>query len=302
MVREVLILDDEKIQSENLSKALSSVLPNYNFSHAFEENSMLEIIENKFYNLAIVDLRMDDYAINGVDLINKILTINPFSKIIIVSAFVEDFLSEIPDLLSSGKIISVVKKDSFETWIPKLKGLIENYYKEQENSPNEINSALLQFYSEAKNEVDTYKKGEKLENFISLLFGSFGYKDISKRVIDRSRNEVDLIIRNEIEDSFLNKFGKYILIESKNKPSDGVDKNDFIQFFSKLENTNGLAELGILITSGYIGRNTYLEAMRTSRGRFKVLFLSNPEIEKILNSIDKLSTFKSIIDAQVKDN
>lgn len=302
MVQEILIIEDEKTQAESLTKALSKEIPSSNFSYAFEEEPMLNAIENKFFNLAIVDLRMDKFSVNGIQLIEKIIEVNPFSKIIIVSAYLGDFFTEIQNLLSTGKIINVIEKESFETWIPKLKLIIEKYYKDQEENPNEINSALLQFYANAKNEIDTYKKGEKLENFISLLFGHFGYKDISKRVIDRSRNEVDLIIRNEIDDTFLNKFGKYILIESKNKPNDGIGKNDFIQFYSKLENTNNLAELGILITSGYIGRNTYLEAMRTSRGNCKIIFLSNPEIENIINSPNKISAFKSIIDSQVKDN
>lgn len=301
MVQEVLIIEDEKTQAQGLSKALSKELT-YNFIYVSEEEEMLDAIENKFFNLAIVDLRMDRFSINGIELIKKIIEINPFSKIIIVSAYLGDFLSEIQGLFSTGKIIAVIEKESFETWIPKLKTIIENYYNDQIENPNQINSALLQFYSDAKNEVDTYKKGEKLENFISLLFGSFGYKEISKRVIDRSKNEVDLIIRNEIDDIFLNKFGKYILIESKNKPNDGIGKNDFIQFFSKLQNTSNLSELGILITSGYIGRNTYLEAVRNSSSKHKVIFISNPEIEKIITATNKLNAFKSIIDSQVKDN
>lgn len=302
MVKEILIIEDEKEQAEGLTLALNRVLPDYNFSCVFEEKSMLDSIENKFFNLAIVDLRMDKFSINGVKLIEKIIEENPFSKIIIVSAFLGDFFTEVQHLFSTGKIISVIEKENFEIWIPKLKTVISKYYNDLEQNPNEINTALLQFYSDAKNEVNNFKKGEKLENFISLLFGSFGYKNISKRVIDRSRNEVDILIRNEINDTFLNKFGKYILIESKNKPNEGVGKNDFLQFYSKLSNTTNLAELGIIITSGYIGKNTYLEAVRVSSGNHKVIFLSNPEIELIINSRDKIAAFKSIIDSQVKDN
>ena len=97
----------------------------------------------------------------------------------------------------------------------------------------------------------------------------------------RILNEVDLIIRNDIEDNFINKFGKYILVECKNKPVEKINKNDFIVFQSKLKNTNGLAELGILATTGYITKNTYVEAVRESGEARKILFLSNPEIEKL---------------------
>ena len=135
-----------------------------------------------------------------------------------------------------------------------------------------------------------------------MLFQSIGFRNINKRVKDKSLNEVDLIIRNEIDDSFINKFGKYILVECKNKPKEKVDKNTFIVFKDKLTATNGLAELGVLATTGYIARNTYIEAVRTSREQRKIIFLSNVEIEQLILSSSKLETFKSIIDNQVKDN
>ncbi|MBI3233550.1 MAG: restriction endonuclease [Bacteroidetes bacterium] len=75
---------------------------------------------------------------------------------------------------------------------------------------------------------------EQFEHFVSLVFQSIGFNNVNKRVIDKSLNEVDLIIRNDIEDSFLSKFGKYILVECKNKPKEKVDKNTFIVFNSKL--------------------------------------------------------------------
>lgn len=302
MTRNILIIDDEKVQADNLAKALAKEIPSADFISASQENEIMEIVENKFYNLALVDLRMDKYKFDGIDVINKIIEVNPFAKIIIVSAFTSEYLFKIKDILLSGKIIDILDKETFETWIPKLKMKVLEYYQKLEDNPSEINSALLQYYADAKNETDTYKKGKKFENFVSSLFGSFGYKEIRNRVIDKSLNEVDLIVRNEIDDKFLSKFGKYILIECKNKPNDGVSKNDFIVFANKLSNTNGLAELGVLITSGYISWNTYIEAVRTSKHNHKVLFLSNPEIERIINSADRLNEFKKIIDEQVKDN
>ena len=137
---------------------------------------------------------------------------------------------------------------------------------------------------------------------MSLIFQSIGFNQVLKRVKDQSLNEVDLIIRNDIEDNFINKFGKYILVECKNKPVEKVNKNDFIVFQNKLKNTNGLAELGIIATTGYITKNTFVEAVRESGEARKILFLSNPEIEKLIRADNKLSTFKNLINQQVKDN
>lgn len=209
---------------------------------------------------------------------------------------------KLKDLMLTGKVVDIQDKEDFETWLPKLKGTIENYYENIEKDPSEINNALLQFYSEAKNETDTFKKGEKFEHFMSLMFQSIGFNQVLKRVKDQSLIEVDLIIRNDSEDNFIGKFGKYILVECKNKPNTKVNKNDFIVFQNKLKNTNGLAELGIIATTGHITKNTYIEAIRESAESRKILFLSNPEIEKLIKADNKLTTFKNLIDQHVKDN
>ncbi|WP_445750053.1 response regulator [Polaribacter sp.] len=303
MKRSVLIIDDVKVQAQGLEKGLRKNLSSeYDLKSVFEEEEIIESIENRYFSLAIVDLRMDGFAFNGIELINKIIETNPFAKIIIVSAFKGEYLIQLKDLFLTGKIIDVLDKEDYDIWIPKLSGIIEKYHKESFKSPDEINNALLEYYSNAKNETEIYSKGEKFEHFVSLLFQSIGYNSINKRVIDKSLNEVDLIVRNEIKDPFLNKFGKYILIECKNKPKEKVDKNTFIVFSNKLKHTNGLAELGIIATTGYLTRNTYLEAMRDSNDVRKIIFISNKEFQRLIMSINKLETFKEIIDEQVKDN
>jgi CheY-like chemotaxis protein len=302
MKRNILVIDDVKEQAEGLSKALGKVLNNCTIESTFLENEILDAIENRFYTIAIVDIRMDGFEFDGIELVKKIIEVNPFAKVIIVSAFKDEYFRPLKDLLITGKVIDILDKEAFDIWIPKLKSVIESYYDNISENPSEINNALLDYYSLAKNETDTFKKGERFEHFISLIFQSIGFKHINKRIKDQSLNEVDLIIRNDINDTFVAKFGKYFLIECKNKPNEKVNKNDFIVFKSKLKHTNGLAELGILATTGYITKNTYHEAIRDSSENQKVIFLSNPEMEKLITAIDKLETFKAIIDSQVKDN
>lgn len=302
MKKTVLIIDDQQDQAEGLYKALSSTLKDIHFEWSSTEEEIKSSIEHKFYSLAIVDLRMDKYKFDGIELIKEIFIINPFAKVIVVSAFKDEYFKELKDIILTGKVVDVFEKDQFKILTENLQNAITNYYERLESDPSEINNALLQYYADAKNEKDVFKKGESFEHFISLLFQSFGYKEITKRVKDKSLNEVDLIIRNETDDTFLNKFGKYILVECKNKPESRVSKNDFIVFNAKLKNTNGLAELGVIATSGYISWNTYFEAIRESGETRKILFMSNPEIEQLIRAADKKEEFKRLIDSQVKDN
>lgn len=302
MRKNIIIIDDVKEQAEGLDKGLSKLMPEYSFENYHSEQEILNAIENRFFSLAILDIRMDDFSFDGIELAKKIFEVNPFAYVIVISAFKDEYFLRLKDLILTGKVIDIQDKEDFETWLPKLKLTIEKYYESVEKDPSEINNALLQYYSEAKNETNTYRKGEKFEHFMSLMFQSIGFNQVLKRVKDESLNEVDLIIRNDIEDSFISKFGKYILVECKNMPITKVNKNDFIVFQNKLKNTNGLAELGIIATTGYITRNTYIEALRESGESRKILFLSNPEIEKLIKADNKLSAFKNLIDNQVKDN
>ncbi len=302
MRQSVLIIDDERDQAEGLYKYFIKNVQNTDFHYVSNEKDIIEAIENRYFSIAIVDLRMDKFTIDGIDCIKKILEYNPFAKVIIISAFTSEYFSQIKDLLITGKVLDVVEKKDFNVFSKELEDIIKKYHQELSNDPSEINNALLESYSRAKNESDTYKKGEQFEHFVSLLFQSIGFNNISKRVIDRSRNEVDLVIRNEINDSFINKFGKYILVECKNKPDTNQGKDTFIVFKEKILNTNGLTELGILATTGYLAKTTYQEALRTSQGNVKIIFLSNNEFERLISAQDKLETFKTIIDEQVKDN
>ncbi len=272
MNKSVLIIDDEQTQVKNLTKALKDKLPDVEFIPTSAEEEIISVVENKFYSLAIVDLRMDKYSIDGIQLIAKIIEINPFAKIIVTSAFTQEYIDKLKHFILKGKIIGVLEKENFNVWVSKIVETINEYYATIEKDCSPLQIALLQHYANAKNEVDTYKKGERFEGFVSLLFGNIGYKDIKRRVIDESRNEVDLIVRNEISDLFLNKLGDYFLIECKNKPNEKIGKNDFIQFYSKLDNTNGLARFGFLFTTGYIAQTTYVEAVRTSKSEKKNSF------------------------------
>lgn len=303
MKKTILIIDDEKDQVDNLSKYLGIHLPpEYHIIKAHEEADIIEKVDNAYYSLVVLDLRMDNYEIDGVKIANKIIETNSFAKIIITSAFTAEFYQELKPLLLSGKIIDTIDKTSFTEFADQVRDSIVSYHDELFASEDSIQNALLESYAECKNTEHNYQKGVKFENFVSLLFNNIGFDKIIKRVIDKSQNEVDLIIRNDIDDKFLEKFGKYFLIECKNMPKTNIGKNTFIVFKSKLENTANLAELGMIATTGNFTKTAYIEAVRESTKDKKILFLTNLHFERLIFSIDRLETFKSFIDEQVKDN
>ncbi|MFT5617234.1 MAG: CheY-like chemotaxis protein [Arenicella sp.] len=301
MTHSALIIDDEKQQTLILEKVFKKERPNVHTMVAYEEAEILEAIENKYFNIAIVDLKMDRFSIDGFDIIQSILEKNPFAKIIIVSAFSLDYQKQLAEAFKTGRVETFVEKGKgYDIFMKEIIVATDNIIADFEsNSVSE--KALETMYAEAKNETDSYRKGEKFEQFVSILFGQMGFNHINKRVIDKSQNEVDLIVRNENPDLFFQKFKPYFLIECKNT-KESVNKNEFIQFFRKLEKTNGLANLGFLVTSSALKKTVYQEAMRDSSGDRKVVFISNIEIKQLIYANNKLEELKRIIDNQVKDN
>lgn len=302
VTRKILVIDDEKPQAIALAKTIESVIPMSNVLNASAKEEIINYVENKFYNLAVIDLRMDAYDFNGISLARRILEINPYAKILFVSKFIPEYLDELTPLLQNGNVLGFSdKKIDYDEWGEELKNVILPYYKQLDSNPQSISTALINMYSELKDEENTYLKGSRFEDFISLLFQSIGFSEIVKRTRDKSLNEVDLIVRNEIDDPFLTKFGKYILIECKNH-LDTIDKNDFILFKSKLTATNGLAELGFFITTSSFKRTAYLEALRSSEGHHKIVFIDNSLLMRLMKSEDPREELKRIIDYQIKDN
>lgn len=301
-LKKILIIDDERVQVQALGTTISEIFADAEVLLASSKEDILNSINNKFYNLVILDLRMDAYEFDGISLAKQIIDINPFSKILFVSKFSSEYMPKLASLLTNGSVIGFSEKKDYDSWKPELKMLIGDYYDSLDKDPSQVNNALLNYYAELKNENDAFLKGKKYEDFVSILFRSIGFKEIMKRVKDQSLNEVDLIVRNDIDDSFLYKFGKYILVECKNKPEGKTDKNDFIVFHSKLVNTNGLSELGFLFTTSSITRNTYIEAVRNSNGKEKIIIIDNRIMYSLLKSEDLKEGLKRIIDSQVKDN
>lgn len=302
VTRKILVIDDEKPQAIALAKTIESVIPMSNVLNASAKEEIINYVENKFYNLAVIDIRMDAYDFNGISLARRILEINPYAKILFVSKFIPEYLDELTPLLQNGNVLGFSdKKIDYDEWGEELKNVILPYYEQLDSNPQSISTALINMYSELKDEENTYLKGSRFEDFISLLFQSIGFSEIVKRTRDKSLNEVDLIVRNEIDDPFLTKFGKYILIECKNH-LDTIDKNDFILFKSKLTATNGLAELGFFITTSSFKRTAYLEALRSSEGHHKIVFIDNSLLMRLMKSEDPREELKRIIDYQVKDN
>lgn len=297
MNKSILIIDDDETQARELCKALQGKLQECSFSYAFEESDIMAKVITRFYSIAIVDLRMDKYEIDGFAVIDQIMTANPYAKIIVISAYLGEYMPKLSEYMSKGALLSWSEKKDYGKWVPELTTTISDYYSKDVN-PVAV-QILEDMYAKAKNEPDAVKKGRMFEEFVVGLFRQMGFAHIGTRVRDAASNEIDIIVRNDINDPFFGKYGRYIFAECKNKPEDGFSKNDFIIFHKKVSSSNGDSNLGVVFTTGHIKRTVYLEALKESGNDVKIVYLSSGEIARLIHTPDMLDEFKEIMDEQV---
>lgn len=297
MNKSILIIDDQESQAKELSSALQTTLDDCCICRASEEKDILTKVITRYYSVAIVDLRMEGYRIDGFDVMDQIMIANPYAKIIIVSAYMSEYMTRISEYISRGAVLAISEKKDLDVWVPELTKIIEGYFNKDLN-PFAI-QILEDLYANAKNEPNTAKKGRMFEEFVVGLFRQMGFIHIETRVRDKASNEIDLIVRNDLNDPFFNKFGRYIFVECKNRPELGFSKNDFIVFNKKVSSSNGDSNFGVVFTTGHVKRTVFLEALRESEKGIKILYLGSGEIAKLIHTPNMLDEFKEIIDRQV---
>lgn len=297
MNKSILIIDDQEKQAKKLCEALRISLKDCSLCYASKEDDIMAKVITQYYSVAIVDLRMDGYSFDGFDVMSQIMTANPYAKIIVISAYMNDYMLRISEYISKGAVLALSEKKDFDSWIPELTSIINDYFNKDLN-PIAV-QILENLFANAKNETDTLLKGKLFEEFVVGLFRQMGFIHIETRVRDKASNEIDLIVRNDLNDAFFSKFGRYLFVECKNRPELGFSKNDFILFNKKISASNGDSNLGVVFTTGHIKRSVYLEALRESEKGIKILYLGSGEIMRLIHTPNMLDEFKEIIDRQV---
>ncbi|TAG54587.1 MAG: response regulator [Cytophagales bacterium] len=138
MKHSILIIDDEEIGASNLLKSLKKEFNEFNVEIAYKEDDINTKIHNNYFNIAIVDLRMDNFSkgVNGFTFINQIISLNPFAKIIIVSAFLSEYIDSLNKILSTGRVEAIIDKDNYDVFVNNIKDSVLNITRSFESNPN----------------------------------------------------------------------------------------------------------------------------------------------------------------------
>jgi len=299
MNKNILIVYHIPSEASPLVKLLHEQMPGFIFERKTVEDEILQAIKSMNYSLAIFDLDIKLKGYTGLQLATMLVKINPLIKFLFLSANASwEYKSQLIAAIDSDRMVDIVVKRRLHL-SEELKLVLEHYYRNLLRADTNLNNGLLEYYEIAKNEKNLYQKAVIFESFMMALFQAFGYKEMKERIRNHAMNEIDVIIRNEIDDSFLRSFGKYVLIECKNIPGLAISRYDLINFHSKVKHAIGLNTMGIFATTGLVSRDIYDEAMSSAAEPGKIVFLDDAEILKLIRAEDKIEEFKKMITGQI---
>lgn len=304
MSKHILIIDDEREQAESLAKLLEKEMgAGFSFEPLWEEAEIENAVNDRAFSVAVLDIRMDGMPFDGMKLFDKIIEQNSMARVVFVSAYLAEFNTQLNEAMATGNVLAVQPKaeKSFDVFAREIAHSLRRFFTRQSDGQSENSKVLMAAYERAKNTVNSQEKGALFEEFLVSLFSQIGFGFIQKRVKDVT-SEVDLVLRNDLNDAFISKFGKYVFVEAKNRPSEPVNKNDLVAFRDKLNSSNHLAQLGILAVAHNVASTVRLQMLRDSREDGKILLLTNNELMRLIQADDKLYEFKKLIDEQIKDS
>ena len=147
-----------------------------------------------------------------------------------------------------------------------------------------IKSKTRELLSECLEEEDKYKKGKVLEELIEKLFTSNNQLDLVDKRVKTGDEEIDLVIRNNIDRPFWLSFNSpMFLVECKNWGKK-IGTSEVRDFEGKLRNHSTMAKIGFFVSVNGFTSEVKNELKRAERDKIKIVLLNYDDLEKYLYS------------------
>ena len=128
----ILVIDDD----EDIRKVLSKILKDngYSVNSAETGGEALRKTEEKFYNLALIDIRLPD--IDGVELLTKIKETKPKMRKIIITGY--PTLKNAVEALNKGADAYIMKPLNMDKFLATIKEQLQKQKEEQEMTEKQL--------------------------------------------------------------------------------------------------------------------------------------------------------------------
>jgi Holliday junction resolvase-like predicted endonuclease len=151
-------------------------------------------------------------------------------------------------------------------------------------------------YQEILRSSDARKKGKALEELLAAIFASIPGFTVSERNYHTATEEIDLVLCNASADPFWRGMGSLILVEAKHWQSQRVGKNEYVQFYRKMENRGGHCMLGFLICTERFAETFHEERLRDSKFPLRVVPIDGEGLRQLVEAEDRDAVLRALVE------
>ncbi len=94
-------------------------------------------------------------------------------------------------------------------------------------------------------------------------------------------------------------FGSLFLVEAKNWQSQRVGKNEYVQFYRKLENRGGHCRLGFLICTERFAETLHKEMLRDSKFALRIVPIDGEDLRRLVAAEDRAAILRELIERAI---
>lgn len=146
---------------------------------------------------------------------------------------------------------------------------------------------------------DARQKGKALEDLLAAVFARIPGFTVSERNYHTATEEIDLVLRNASADPFWRELGSLILVEAKNWQAQRVGKNEYVQFYRKLENRGGHCRLGFLVCTERFAETFHQEQLRDSKFPLRVVPIDGEGLRRLVEAEDRAAALREFVERAV---
>jgi HEAT repeat protein len=160
----------------------------------------------------------------------------------------------------------------------------------------ELETRISTKYQEMLRCSDARQKGTVLEELLAAVFASIPGFTVIERNYHTTTEEIDLVVRNASADPFWRGWGSLILVEAKHWHSQRVGKNEYVQFYRKMENRGGHCMLGFLICTERFAETFEKEMLRDSKFPLRVAPIDGEDLQRLVEAQDRGDILRGFVE------
>jgi hypothetical protein len=160
----------------------------------------------------------------------------------------------------------------------------------------ELERRIATIHQETLHCSDARQKGKALEELLAVIFASIPGFTVSERNYNTATEEIDLVVRNASTDPFWRGRGSLILVEAKHWRAQRVGKNEYVQFYRKMENRGGHCLLGFLICTERFAETFEKEMLRDSKFPLRVVPIDGEDLQRLVEAQDRSEILSGFVE------